>query len=235
MLINIIGSNNTAQDKFLIIVAFMISAMFAITFHEVSHGYVAKLNGDDTAKMMGRLTFNPVKHFDLLGFLMFIVVGFGWAKPVPINPNNFKNYKKGVITVSLAGVFANLIACFVNFGLLACMMAIAANTAIDSAVGMVFYKFFTFLFLYGTIINISLIAFNILPIYPLDGFNVLAMLTKPNNKAVAFLRQYGYGILIILLLVGTIFPAFDFIGMYFGAVQNAILGLFSKLFGGIII
>lgn len=231
MILHIINSSGSAREKFIVIVAFMLAAMFAIVIHEVAHGYVAKLNGDNTAQMMGRLTLNPVKHFDPLGFIMFALVGFGWAKPVPINPNNFENYKKGVITTSLAGVFANLICSFVSFGLLLATVQIGISAGINSAVGEIFYLLFMYFFMYSTIINISLIAFNIIPVYPLDGFNVLAMITKPNNRMVMFLRRYGYYILLGLLLIGSVIPTFDVIGMYFNAVQVAIFNLFSLIFG----
>lgn len=234
MILHIINSNETPRDKFIIIVAFLFAALFAIIFHEVAHGYAAKLNGDDTAKSMGRLSFNPAKHFDPLGFLMFALVGFGWAKPVPINPNNFKNFKKGVITTSLAGVFANLICSIVSFGLLLATVQIGISVGINNAVGEIFYLLFMYFFLYSTIINISLIAFNIIPVYPLDGFNVLAMITKPGNRVVAFLRRYGYFILLGLLLIGSVIPAFDVIGMYFNVVQVAIFKLFSLIFGSVI-
>ena len=233
MLIHILRSDFSPQDKFIIIVAFLLSAMVAIILHEVAHGYVAKLNGDDTAKMMGRLSLNPAKHFDPLGFLMFAIVGFGWAKPVPINPNNFKNYKKGVITTSLAGVFANLICSFVSFGLLLATVQIGIVTDVynTAEVAVVIYKLFLYYFMYSAIINISLIAFNIIPVYPLDGFNVLSMITKPNNRVVMFLRRYGYYILLGLLLIGSVFPMFDVIGMYFSSIQGFILNLFTKIFG----
>ncbi len=234
MLIGILTSSESAQTKFIIIVAYITAAMLGISLHEVAHGYVAKLNGDDTAKMMGRLTLNPAKHFDLVGFLMFVIVGFGWAKPVPVNPNNFKNFKKGVITTSLAGVFANLIAGFVNFGLMAATVGIAEAVGVNSQFSEVVFKLFLYFFLYGFIINITLIAFNILPVYPLDGFNVLAMLTKPGNKVVEFFRRYGYFILLGLLLIGSIIPQLDIIGMYFAAFEKAIMRLFSAALGGII-
>lgn len=233
MILHVLYSDATPRDKFIIIVAFLFAALFAIIFHEVAHGYVAKLNGDDTAKLMGRLSLNPLKHFDPLGFLMFALVGFGWAKPVPINPNNFKDFKKGVITTSLAGVFANLICSIVSFGLMLATVQIGLSAGITNEVGEIFYLLFLYFFMYSTIINISLIAFNIIPVYPLDGFNVLAMITKPGNKVVAFLRRYGYYILLGLLLLGSVIPAFDIIGMYFAAVQSAIFRLFSLIFGSV--
>src|SRR5690554_5060224 len=89
--------------------AIILAATTAIVFHEVSHGYIAMKNGDYTAKSRGRLTLNPVAHFDLVGLLMILLVGFGWAKPVPIDPRNFNNYKKGMIMVSLSGVTTNIL------------------------------------------------------------------------------------------------------------------------------
>ena len=91
------------------LLAIVIVGAFAIMLHEVAHGYAAYLNGDFTAKYAGRLTLNPLKHFDILGTIMMLIVGFGWAKPVPIDSRNFTNYRKGMLMTSLAGVTMNLI------------------------------------------------------------------------------------------------------------------------------
>ena len=91
--------------------SFLTSALaifFAISIHEFGHAFVAHLNGDDTAKNAGRMTINPLSHIDIFGMIMMFVAKFGWAKPVPVNPNNYKNEKVGNITVSLAGIFMNL-------------------------------------------------------------------------------------------------------------------------------
>ena len=103
------------QDKFIIAVAFLFAMVIAFTMHEYAHGIVAYWNGDNTAKNMGRLTVNPLKHLDVFGTLLLLFVGFGWAKPVPINPNNFEKIRKGVFTVSIAGVTMNLLLAIVNF------------------------------------------------------------------------------------------------------------------------
>ena len=85
------------------------AVLIALTFHEFAHAYVAYKNGDPTARNLGRMTLNPLAHLDVWGFVCMLLVGFGWAKPVPVNPNNYRNYKKGELTVSLAGVTMNLI------------------------------------------------------------------------------------------------------------------------------
>lgn len=97
------------------ILAGLIAAVVVITFHEFAHAFVAYKCGDPTAKFSGRMTLNPIKHFDPLGMLMFALVGFGWAKPVPINPNNFRNYKAGAFWTSAAGIIMNYAMAFVLY------------------------------------------------------------------------------------------------------------------------
>ena len=123
---NLIVAEGTIAEKLILALAFLIVAAFSIVIHEFAHAWVAKLNGDLTAKARGRLTLNPVAHFDPVGVLMMLLVGFGWARPVPINPNNFTNYKRGMFTVSIAGVTANLIAA----GLMLLILYLAAPVLI---------------------------------------------------------------------------------------------------------
>ena len=103
------------MDYIVKILAQFLAVMVVITFHEFAHAYAAYKCGDPTAKFSGRMTLNPLKHFDPLGIVMFAFVGFGWAKPVPINPNNFNDYKKGCLWTSAAGVIANYIMAFVFY------------------------------------------------------------------------------------------------------------------------
>ena len=100
---------NGIQDLLESLIYVLPAVIIALTFHEFGHAYVANLNGDPTARIMGRMTLNPFKHIDPLGFLCMMLIGFGWAKPVPVNPNNYRDYKKGELTVSLAGVGMNLL------------------------------------------------------------------------------------------------------------------------------
>ncbi len=102
-------NGQNALDYFVLIVLTLIAVCISLVLHEVAHGLVAKWNGDYTAKYAGRLSLNPLKHFDLIGFIMMMLIGFGYAKPVPVNPYNFKHYKRGMVTVAIAGVVTNMI------------------------------------------------------------------------------------------------------------------------------
>ena len=106
------GGQEITREGLLNVVAFIPALLMALILHEIAHGLVALWNGDQTAKMYGRLSLNPLKHFDWIGLVMMVLVGFGWAKPVPIDPNNFKKRKLGCITVSIAGVITNLFLAF---------------------------------------------------------------------------------------------------------------------------
>lgn len=173
-MLNIILSGQSLDMVFISLFAFVVAIMIGMTMHEWAHGYVAYKNGDMTAKFMGRLSLNPLKHFDPIGFLMLAVVGFGWAKPVPIDSSNFRNPRKGVLTTSLAGVIMNFI-----IGML-CIALLAIQFAITKAVGgfsneaaLRVFQIFYYIFMYTMTISFTLMAFNILPIFPLDGFHVL--------------------------------------------------------------
>ncbi len=230
----------SAQDKFIIIVSFLFAMVLAFAMHEYAHGLVAYWNGDNTAKNSGRLTINPLKHIDILGTLLLIFVGFGWAKPVPVNPNNFKKIRKGIFTVSIAGVSMNLILAIVNFILLLIMGAIAQAVGEIAGVGYIVFNLFYYFFVYGITINLTLMAFNLLPIYPLDGFHVVEAFTKYDNKYCVFMRRYGsmvlFGLLILSNLasrIGGVFAYFDIIGLFINTITGGISELMVLIFGAI--
>ena len=239
MIFNIVNNANmNAGEKVIVLFSFVIAIMIAIVCHEVAHGYVAYLNGDLTAKFSGRLSLNPAKHFDLIGFLMMLFVGFGWAKPVPVDSRNFKNYKKGMVTVSLAGVTTNLLLATLFAIILAIVQLIlkaAYATVVANAFLTYLFLFFQYLCIYSIVANLTLMAFNILPIYPLDGYRLVETLAKPGNKYVAFMQRYGMWVLLILLLggniLGRITPWLNPIGMYINWVTNGIMNIFGKIFG----
>ncbi len=202
-----------------------IAVAFVLTLHEFAHAFVAYKCGDPTPKFAGRLTLNPVKHFDLLGTLLFALVGFGWAKPVPINPNNFKSYKKGCFWTSIAGVLCNYITAFLFFPLYL-LMAIHVLPLVS---GTYMYPFLYTLFYGGFLYSLSFCIFNLIPVYPLDGFRVLEASNLKKGKVYWFLRQNGqfilYGLIFIHFLSSRIavFGVIDILGY--------ILDFASKIFG----
>ena len=228
-------------DWFVFIVMGLIAVTVALVVHEVAHGLVAKWNGDYTAKYAGRLSLNPLKHFDLIGFIMMMLVGFGYAKPVPVNPSNFKHYRRGLITVAIAGVIANLILAI--FGtLMACLMNLAYNHALIDGAGSGAVRLCWYLmqfFIMFSTINLSLLFFNILPIFPLDGFRVVEALTHYGNRFCAFMRTNGqyilYGLVGLSFIVSAAssrvnvpywFEYIDVLGTYLRFFTSHVYNLF---------
>ena len=172
--------------------ATLLAVLLAITLHELAHGYVAYCLGDNTAKAAGRLTLNPLAHLDPIGALMMFIAGFGWAKPVPVNPFFFKgNRTTGMMLVSLAGPLVNLIVAYIAY-----LIFVLGNGFFDNA--------FMNLFLRTCVtLNIYLAVFNLIPIPPLDGSKILAGFL-PKQTAFKFLstmEQYGFIILMVLILL----------------------------------
>ncbi|HSB32099.1 MAG TPA: site-2 protease family protein [Candidatus Sulfobium mesophilum] len=182
--------------------------LIAITFHEVSHGLVANKLGDPTAKMLGRLTLNPIAHIDIFGTiilpLMLIVVTdgrfvFGYAKPVPINPMNFKNPKKDMAISAAAGPVTNLLLAFCSFIIWKAVLTPLAGLS-PELVGEKVLRPLTLIFQSGIVVNVVLAAFNMIPIPPLDGGRVLTGLL-PYKQAASFSRIEPFGFIIVLLLI----------------------------------
>ena len=170
--------------------------LIGLTVHEWAHAYAAYRLGDPTARNLGRMTLNPLAHIDPIGFAMLLLVGFGWAKPVPVTPRNFKYYRRDDIIVSLAGIATNLIVAFLfSFVYVAGILkwGLATNEAFMSIVGSIIT------------INLTLAIFNLIPIYPLDGSHVAeSLLMHKIPRVFMFLRQYGQWILLALLLSGAV-------------------------------
>jgi Zn-dependent protease len=205
--------------------------IFSIVVHEVAHGWVALKQGDNTALMLGRITMNPLPHIDPVGSLL--VPGFlaltgtgmllGWAKPVPVNPRNYRNYKKGDILVSLAGVASNLILAFVFAFLMVAVLWLAR--AMPGQVE--WWRTMLSMFQYGVLINVLLIIFNLIPIPPLDGSHVFYYLLPP-DLAVRYRAIGGYGIFIVfaLLMLGGFAFLRPMIWFFSGLIM-AIAGVFG--------
>ncbi len=196
--------------------------IIGLTVHEWAHAFAADKLGDPTAKNLGRMTLNPFAHIDLFGFLCLLVVGFGWAKPVPVNPRNFKNYRRDDIIVSLAGIAMNLVVAF-----FATILFYFGVYRWNLGSNEVFYT----IFLSIVTINLSLAVFNLLPIYPLDGSHVFeSLFMRYIPKFFMFLRQYGQYILIALLVSGLVSTVLGTVVGWlfegFSSVAIAILRLF---------
>ena len=191
--------------------------LIALTVHEYAHALMADSMGDPTPKAMGRLTLNPLAHLDILGLLMLLAVGFGWAKPVGINPSYFRDQKKGLIKVSFAGPGANFFLAFLASFLIAAM----------SKFGILTEGVYTFL-LWTQLYNVWFAFFNLIPIPPLDGSKILISLL-PAKQAYEYLKiePYSMYILIALLLTGAV----GFILRPFAAAfLNAVSFLLSFIF-----
>ena len=175
-------------------IMFILSGCFVVfvcsPIHELAHGWVAYKLGDNTAKREGRLTFNPIAHIDLIGMIMILVLGFGYAKPVPVNMNNFKNPKSGMALTALAGPCSNLVLAFIS---------IFIYYAIGGASYGVLY-YFSLFFMYSAIINVSLAAFNLLPIPPLDGSKILAGIL-PNKAYYKYMQYERYAMIALFVLM----------------------------------
>lgn len=187
-LISILSNNPVV---FILIVTALV---FALCIHEFSHGYIAYLNGDDTAYRMGRLTLNPLKHLDPIGSMMILFIGFGYAKPVPVNPMNLNNPRVDMIKVAAAGPISNFILSFIGvlfFTLLAKIGLMQEN-----------YKLFLTYFI---IINTYLGLFNLIPIYPLDGGQIFGnFISKYDKNIFIKLNEYGPKILLGAILLSLI-------------------------------
>lgn len=189
---------NSDMIEYLVnILAQLVAVTIVLTLHEFAHAYAAYKCGDSTAKFAGRMSVNPLRHFDPLGLVAFAFVGFGWAKPVPINPNNFYNYRKGSFWTSIAGVLTNYLTAFLFYPMF--IFAVHYLCPLVSGTYMALFIYVLFFDLFSC--SLSFCAFNLIPLYPLDGFRAIEAAKKRHGKIYYFLRQYGQYILLGLMLV----------------------------------
>ncbi len=176
----------------------VIPLLYSVVLHEVAHGWVANRLGDPTAKWLGRLSLNPLKHLDPIGTLMLFLAGFGWAKPVPVNLNHIPNRRKGLILVSSAGILANIL---VAFGAL----------LIHRLLGLPPFGVIANIVYTLAHINITLAALNLIPIPPLDGSKILMGFAPQEIRYfLARLEPYGFLIIVGLLFLGLLNPFISF-------------------------
>ena len=190
------------------------AVLLCLSVHETCHGLSALVLGDPTAKARHRLSLNPLRHIDWLGLAMMFVAGFGWAKPVPVNPNYFKKPKQGMAVTALAGPASNFL-----LALLA--MLISRLIYLYAPYNPVWQTVFDFCLYTVAPLSIGLGLFNLLPLPPLDGSKVLAMFL-PDRAYAVWMRYERYGMLVLLVL------SFADIGSSF--ISNAILGVYSAFF-----
>lgn len=181
------------QDYIMGILVSLPAILIALSFHEFAHAWAANKMGDPTAKNMGRMTLDPFKHLDPIGFVMLLLVGFGWAKPVMVNPRNYRHPRRDDILVSLAGPVMNFCLAFVSYGLYFFVLLVLK---VDNEIVLQIVSSLV-------VLNVYLCIFNLIPIPPLDGYHVLksALLGKVRPEFFWKFERYGFIILIVLLLV----------------------------------
>lgn len=199
--------NNYLIDFLIVLPAVLI----AISFHEFAHAAAAYAMGDPTAKNEGRLSVNPAKHIDPIGLLMLMIARFGWAKPVPVNENNFKNRTMGSLLVSIAGIGMNILIAIVAFIILHFTQNLFQNYAYFEVMSSIIR------------INIAFAAFNLLPVPPLDGSKILVTLLPSKYRYMVYkYENYGTVILILLLITGTL-------GIVLNPIVNVIIAFITSV------
>ena len=192
----------------------MAAVFLCLTVHEVCHGLAAYALGDPTAKAMRRLSLNPLRHIDWFGLAMMFAAGFGWAKPVPVDPRCFKKPKQGMALTALAGPVSNLLLAVV-------LIAVSETIYLYAPYSVLFDRIFWFCLYTAAPLSVGLGLFNLLPIPPLDGSKIAAVLL-PDRLYGKLMRYERYGILVLLLL--------SWLGLTGGLIDGAIMRVYTALF-----
>ena len=214
---------NPRETLIFVLLAFP-GRLLAIAAHEFAHAWVADKCGDPTARYMGRLTMNPFKHLDPLGTVMMLLLGFGWAKPVPVNPRNYRNFRKDDLKVSLAGITMNLILFLLsNFALCLLSVQMQLHGMGGRLIGYIYQ-----MIQYFMLVNISLAVFNLIPLPPLDGYHVLNdLLLRRSLFATRKAERTADMILLLLMFSGILGQGLSFV---VNAAVNGCAQMFFALF-----
>lgn len=193
MLFSILKMGLSVDEALLVLLVLVFIYLISLTLHEYAHAFVAYKEGDLTPKLAGRLSLKPNRHLDFWGFLCFVVAGIGWAKPVPTNPTNFKKYRGGIARVSIAGVSANAILMVVASFFYVMLLQVVGEINYFMSILILFFRWMME-------INAFLVVFNMIPIFPLDGFNFVSSFLPSNNKYIEFNVRYFYRIFLCIIL-----------------------------------
>ncbi|MDW7643543.1 MAG: site-2 protease family protein [Desulfuromonadales bacterium] len=187
----------------------LVPALLAVTMHELSHGFFAEKFGDPTARLLGRLTLNPLKHLDPIGTLALLFFGFGWARPVPVNFNNLRNPKQNMIWVALAGPLSNFALALLSALLLRGLAVIAELKVLEGTLLQAAFEPIVLMVSFSLLINVILAVFNLIPVPPLDGGRVLTgILPKKQADMLARLEPFGFVIIIFVVFFTDVWRVF---------------------------
>ena len=221
---------NSGAEGIVVFLISVLAVLFSLSIHEFSHGFAAYKMGDETAKLSGRLNLNPLSHLDPIGALFLLLYRFGWAKPVPVNPNNFKNRKAGMVITSLAGPASNLIVAFIAllilnlFDLSGTFLA-ASRVGFSSSASALQRIIYVIILLFQNLIliNIGLAIFNLLPIPPLDGSKVLGAVL-PMHIYFKIMQYERFGFIILIVLINI-----PFFSAFLSTCMNGIINAYQAV------
>ena len=209
----------------LISIFVMVMALFiAMPVHEFAHAVAAKHEGDYTAVVAKRYTLAPLAHFDAMGFIFLFLFRFGWAKPVPVDERNFKRGKKSKLLVSIAGILANLLTGIIFLFIYMLILRFAPELYTSSIYGNVLYQFL----ITSVSLNFMLAIFNLLPIYPLDGYRIIESFSKTDNAFLRFTKKYSFLIYLILIFTSLYYIIYEYTA---GLLIEGLIRLFSLILG----
>jgi Zn-dependent protease len=203
------------------IATFLPALLFSLTFHEAAHAWMSNRLGDPTARLLGRLSLNPLVHLDLFGTMMLFVSGFrfGWAKPVPVDPHNFREPRRGMVLTAAAGPASNI--------LLAIICGALIRAILSSGVPVGIMKAFTAVIAQSLITNVGLAVFNMIPLPPLDGSRILVGISPPEwGRSIYYLERFGPLLLMAVIFLGM-FSGVPILGMFLGPIMSVIIAAFS--------